>query len=497
MVELQRIRFLNIVEAATGLDRDVIIQMISEGDVGDLIDEIDDNFTAPKDGDPSYLQNYLQTLGQHVERAEKVDLIHENYEKIEQVFEELRQEVDHAFDESVELEHIAAALDDEELIRKSQVDEQRVEKLNRKLKRLIKIKNEMEEREAALESLTANINVETAVKQRIQLVEALIDAVNSSGGVSGPFVVSISDIHGQYSEAVDMLGMLDEHDSYPDFNLNDYTLVVNGDAFDDRDGGEGRSQDVFDQIKSWASSGNFYYTFGNHDQFILFKELEMMGNRAARYNDPFFETISDSDREWFLRQIFESDGCVVGAVQPLNYTYTHASPVNDFNRKLAEAAEKVHEVVYGSTDITAVITSNPQLQSFVMNNISANDLVSADERKLVAVYEMWLQEEEYPEVFDPNNGAVWVRWADLVSSDPGELVVGHTMASSHGGVGTSLFEDGTNPHVANSGRQINENTIRDDTPTLLVEKSDDVSGLRIDSSGSGARIKERHLGNLT
>lgn len=259
-----------------------------------------------------------------------------------------------------------------------------------------------------------------------------------------PLVASVSDIHGQYSVFMELLDRLDDDRELPDFKPENYILVINGDAFDDRDGREGASYRVFNEIRELSQSFDVRYIFGNHDEFILFKET-VSDQREQKYQDPFWARISDEDRMWFVDQIIEDQGIVSGRYKRFNYTYVHASPANNLNQALSEVAAEVKQAI-GRGDISALREIRSQNSG----------------------------------LFSSRKAAFWLRWDDLVDSNPrGKYIVGHTMKSDCK-AGLSFFEDGSNPRYAANKRFINENTIRDGDPAIIIETGEDLCALRSD-----------------
>lgn len=174
-------RFLLLLKKASGESKDKVRKRIHENEIAGLKSDISGRSYSLKSNEANFLQRYKQKLVNHENNAQKIKLIEENYSEIENIFDTLKNEVDHAFEESVELEHISQALKDKELVRKTKYDESAVEDLREKLEHMISMKKEMEKRESKLESLTQHFdNIEHAVRLRIELIETVID--ESSGG---------------------------------------------------------------------------------------------------------------------------------------------------------------------------------------------------------------------------------------------------------------------------------------------------------------------------
>lgn len=314
-------------------------------------------------------------------------------------------------------------------------EEQNVEK---------KVEEEHEKTSREAKEAREELSAEEDVTQNQIQSETEQENISPEQKYDTPLVASVSDIHGQYSAFMNLLDQLDEDPELPAFKPENYILVINGDAFDDRDGREGASYKVFNKIRELSNSFDVRYIFGNHDEFILFKEL-VPDWREQKYDDPFWARISEEDRLWFINQIISDRGMVLGQYQPFNFTYVHAAPTDGINQALSEAAAEVKEAI-GRGDIS-------RLQD-IRNGYSG--------------------------LFSSSNAAFWTRWDDLVDSNlRGRYIVGHTMKSDCK-EGLSFFGDGSNPRYSSDKMLVNENTIRDGDPAIMVETSDDLCALRYD-----------------
>lgn len=490
-------KFIEALERATGKsDGKQIKKKLVEHKEDELISALESN-SYNLNGYENFLNQYRRELLSHKENAKHISQIKKNYNEIEDIYSTLQSEIETALGESTELEDISKALNDKKLLKKAEKDEAYIRDLKKKFDHLLSMKKEMESLESKLDKETEHFsNLEHAVKRRIKLIEEILENSDTGGSSSSDhMIVSISDIHGHKSRMDEALSLLSRSSNYPAIGNGDYTLVLNGDAFDDRDGKEKKSKDVFHFMEAKAGNGDFVYTFGNHDQFILFKEFWCAIHQHKGYDDPFFATIKDKNREWFINEII--NGCITG-VWDGNYdhNYAHASPHSNLNKTLEKAAEKVYDILTGNKDPDSII--NDSEATSILNDIdsrfglklngSANsigDITPAnpgDLEKIIAI-QYKIQYDKYPAVFHHKNGALWVRWDDLVSSGPGKYIVGHTM-SKDCSKGNSFFSDGTNPRFARSGNLINENTIRQGETSIVVEKpGGDVCALR-DESGS-------------
>ena len=182
-------RFLLLLKKASGESKDEVRKRIHENEIAGLKSDISGRSYSLKSNEANFLQRYKQKLVNHENNAQKIKLIEENYGEIENIFNTLKNEVDHAFEESVELEHISQALKDKELVRKTKYDESAVEDLREKLEHMISMKKEMEKRESKLESLSQHFDdIEHAVRLRIELIETVIDESDTGGGTGGASV---------------------------------------------------------------------------------------------------------------------------------------------------------------------------------------------------------------------------------------------------------------------------------------------------------------------
>jgi hypothetical protein len=510
--------FLKILEEATGESKDWNKRRIKQNRIGEIKSELNSSsYNLDDNPDKTLLTTYLSDLQNHKQKAQKIKLIKQNFADIENIFDTLQAEVNNAKEEERTLEKLAEDLDDKKVQQKiKNYDRPEIRKLNKKLKHLIKMKNEMEDREQTVEQISNNFNdISHALNQRIDLVQEILDK-DDGGSPNKPKIVSVSDVQGIRSGGYEQcINLLSRSNNFPSLRDGNYKLVINGNAMNDKNGVEKDSENMLNVIKGRAGSDNFRYTFGHTDQFILFKEFWCAIGKQSDYDEPYFAQIDDNNnRKWFIDQIRRDDGCFYGVWNgDFEYNYTNASPIANFNDKLKSAGEAMYELMYdNSSQDPSDILNDAQIKSIfdaienkpsltIITDSSNNDLGEDLDRNNPGEMEAMialqfliqfadgatLSRDDYDEIFNPDYGAIWVDWDDLVNNDPGRFIVGRTK-SSECNEGTPIFDPAAdeNPREANGGDLINERTIPDGYPNSIIieEPGGNITALRDDGSGN-------------
>jgi len=173
-----------------------------------------------------------------------------------------------------------------------------------------------------------------------------------------PTIVSISDIHGNLSDAQSALLTLSDHPEYdsivelkPPMKLewtggDDYVLVFNGDLID-RGPHNKRVVKMVERLIDQAPPGHIRITLGNHEMGIL------MPDRFG-WSDWYSAEQSDDERRAFTQSII--DGHVVAAYEGHTVTYAHAGQcepyaVETVNDTLVEAMTEFYDAIGGPEDV--------------------------------------------------------------------------------------------------------------------------------------------------
>jgi hypothetical protein len=322
-----------------------------------------------------------------------------------------------------------------------------------------------------------------------------------------PWIVSISDIHGNIQEATNVFGGLEKAgfkpvvDSSWNWKGNNYILVFNGDSFDGRDGRKENSPEVFKKIKNLRKSQGerIVHTYGNHDMFIPTAEYQKLifernidrnGNRR-KYNDPFFNyCIENPDvRSWILKQMRDGDGMYKASYSRYSFTYTHTGiTYADAESDLEDLASEILEILSdeqqlnqlfedlreNSSPFSSFATSSADRPEHLSRDKSQQLSVSLNTNKDVQSFDNdlkralitgFLQYKKYAKLWELTTK----RWSDVVNINHNNpKMIGHNKKGSCTS-GTSIWQKGTNPRK--QGKIVNENTIRDgDNPCLMLEK---------------------------
>ncbi|NMJ77200.1 hypothetical protein GLU64_02205 [Nanohaloarchaea archaeon] len=523
-------QLVRILDGCTSLDKSNIKDLIQQGNITTLKNSISGPVNV-SDINERFLGNYRRALERKKEKARKIKLIKNNFSRIEDIFDELQEEVNRAKDEERTLEELADDFENKDVQEKIEsYDKPEIDKLNKKLKHLISLKKEMENREQTLEQITSSYsNISEAVEQRIDLTTDIINKAGSGAGSTNPKIISISDVRGSYGEYEGTKHLLnDSNCSFPSLSNGEYKIVLNGNAFDYNNKDRG-SEEMLDEIERKGGNGNLEYIFGHMDQFILFKEFWSAvegGPSPDNDGNPFHIKMGENKRLNFIKQIYEDDGYIKGLSRgKYQYNYANASPAPDgkTNQRLKEAAgaifdlklkEEPKDLITASEFNRAVSEmkskfsgintdkSDHKLDSIMIHGrpmTPIGDLDFSDPNNsgnieaLIAIqyliqFGSWseLSFDDCNKIFDPNNGTLWRKWPALVSGgNPGKLIVGRTLNSDCAGEGNSMF-GGSNPREANGGDQINERTISTGDPNCVIveEPGGELTAVRRDP-GSG------------
>lgn len=314
-----------------------------------------------------------------------------------------------------------------------------------------------------------------------------------------PWIVSISDIHGNVDEATEVFqglvraGFKPVVDENWNWEGNNYILVFNGDSFDGRDGRGENSPKVFEGIKNLRENQGrrIIHTYGNHDMFIPTAEFQkLILERHGRYNDPFFNYCIENPgvRSWILNQMEANDGMYRAAYSKYDFTYTHTGyTYKNAESDLEEFTSKVLEILSDESKLNNLFNdlrqNNDSFRSSVSNNekrpsnisrSKANQLSvclnpdesvqNIDNDLKMALLTGFLQYEEYDKLWNLTTK----RWKDVsLINHSNPKIIGHNKKGSCNS-GTSIWGAGTNPRT--EGKLVNENTIRDgDNPCLMLE----------------------------
>ncbi|MEF8880453.1 MAG: metallophosphoesterase [Candidatus Nanohaloarchaea archaeon] len=260
-------------------------------------------------------------------------------------------------------------------------------------------------------------------------------------------IISIADIHGNYSLAKKAVEDVAERAGFDNFSVEGSAnvnagLVVLGDAFDR--GPENEKSLDFALAKA---SGRGVYLAGNHEFFVMFPDVstDFLSSSYLSGSDSsglYWRYMSESKREKLLEAV--AAGNLKATHDGENYSYVHAgAPKTDnkeLNNLLLEAGEKLLSAHQQSQE------RYEEVQREIM------DLVETENGRE-------LESERYGDLFRvcrnskgniEEGGAVWRRFKTL-PEDSSRQVIGHTKIASVD----------TEDIPPSRGQTLNINSIRD------------------------------------
>lgn len=363
-------QLVRILDGCTSLDKSNIKDLIQQGNITTLKNSISGPVNV-SDTNKTFLETYRRALERKKEKARKIKLIKNNFSRIEDIFDELEEEVNQAKDEERTLEELADDFDNKDVQEKIEsYDKPEIDKLNKKLKHLISLKKEMENREQTLEQITSSYsNISKAVEQRIDLTTDIINKAGSGGGSPNPKIISISDVEGDITAFKETIGLIDKSGRYGDFNSvneiirsNEFELVVNGNALGNpfKQG----DKNMLQRIMRGINNDDLIYIFGRFDQFILFNEYWRAAKKLDGNNlddDALHMNIGKTPRLAFIEKMIERKPAVRGSwgnnsltTSSFEYEYCSSGPYSNLFSDLEAVAAYIGKVANPSGGLEAM-----------------------------------------------------------------------------------------------------------------------------------------------